>query len=287
MKEDKNLVENKSIEDIIKENEPEKKPKKKLVWLVVFIISLVLCICCILFFVLNFSSCTNGESQYKKLSSQVVSPTLTDDNKPNVKKTKEKNPIDFKALNKINKDIVGWIKISDTNIDYPILRAPESDQSFYLHRDYYKNYLYAGSIYMESYNQPDFSDRNTILYGHNMANGTMFADLHKFEDSDFFSKHKTFKVYTPKSIKTYKVYSAYEYDDRHINNSFDHFRDDKVFKEYIDYSLNPTNAIVSNVREGTKVTINDKLITLSTCTNNRPENRFLVQGVLIKNERTE
>ena len=200
MKVDKNLVENKSIEDIIKENEPEKKSKKKLVWLVVFIISLVLCICCILFFVLNFSSCTNGESQYKKLSSQVVSPTLTDDNKPNVKKTKEKNPIDFKALNKINKDIVGWIKISDTNIDYPILRAPESEQSFYLHRDYYKNYLYAGSIYMESYNQPDFSDRNTILYGHNMANGTMFADLHKFEDSDFFSKHKTFKVYTPKSI---------------------------------------------------------------------------------------
>lgn len=103
----------------------------------------------------------------------------------------------------------------------------------------------------------------------------------------FFSKHKTFKVYTPKSIKTYKVYSAYEYDDRHINNSFDHFTDDKVFKEYIDYSLNPTNAIVSNVRKGTKVTINDKLITLSTCTNNRPENRFLVQGVLIKNERTE
>nr|WP_211147194.1 class B sortase [Ruminococcus sp. 1001270H_150608_F2] len=262
MKEDKNLVENKSIEDIIKENEPEKKPKRKIVWLIVFIVSLVLCICCVVFLVLNTSSCTNGESQYKKLSSQVVSPTLTDDNKPNVKKTKEKNPIDFKVLNKINKDIVGWIKISDTNIDYPILRAPESDQSFYLHR-------------------------NTILYGHNMANGTMFADLHKFEDSDFFSKHKTFKVYTPKSIKTYKVYSAYEYDDRHINNSFDHFRDDKVFKEYIDYSLNPTNAIVSNVRKGTKVTINDKLITLSTCTNNRPENRFLVQGVLIKNERTE
>ena len=287
MKEDKNLVENKSIEDIIKENEPEKKPKRKIVWLIVFIVSLVLCICCVVFLVLNTSSCTNGESQYKKLSSQVVSPTLTDDNKPNVKKTKEKNPIDFKALNKINKDIVGWIKIDDTNIDYPILRAPESDQGYYLHRDYYKNYLYAGSIYMESYNQPDFSDRNTILYGHNMANGTMFADLHKFEDSSFFVKHKTFKVYTPKSIKTYKVYSAYEYDDRHINNSFDHFRDDKVFKEYIDYSLNPTNAIVSNVRKGTKVTINDKLITLSTCTNNRPENRFLVQGVLIKNERTE
>ena len=155
MKEDKNLVENKSIEDIIKENEPEKKPKRKIVWLIVFIVSLVLCICCVVFLVLNTSSCTNGESQYKKLSSQVVSPTLTDDNKPNVKKTKEKNPIDFKALNKINKDIVGWIKISDTNIDYPVLRAPESDQSFYLHRDYYKNYLYAGSIYMESYNQPD------------------------------------------------------------------------------------------------------------------------------------
>ena len=60
-----------------------------------------------------------------------------------------------------------------------------------------------------------------------------------------------------------------------------------MFKEYIDYSLNPKFAIVSNVRKNAEVTIDDKLVTLSTCTNNRPENRFLVQGVLIENEKTK
>ena len=140
---------------------------------------------------------------------------------------------------------------------------------------------------MESYNSPDFSDRDTILYGHNMMNGTMFADLHKFEDSSFFIKHKYFYIYTPDSIKKYIIYSAYEYDDRHINNSYNHFEDVKMFKEYIDYSLNPQSAIVSNVRANSKVTVKDKLVTLSTCTNNRPENRFLVQGVLIEDEKTK
>jgi sortase B len=140
---------------------------------------------------------------------------------------------------------------------------------------------------MESYNAGDFSDRDTILYGHNMADGSMFAGLHKFEDSSFFAKHKTIYVYTPNSIKTYRIYSAYEYDDRHINNSFNHFIDDDVFQEYIDYSLNPTSSLLSNVRKGSKVSINDKLITLSTCTNSRPNNRYLVQGVLIKDEETK
>ena len=168
-----------------------------------------------------------------------------------------------------------------------MLRTPDTDLSYYLHRDYTGNYLYAGSIYMESCNSGDFNDKDTILYGHNMMNGTMFADLHKFEDKSFFKKHKYFYIYTPNSIRKYLIYSAYEYDDRHINNSFKHFDDDKMFKEYIDYSLNPKFAIVSNVRKNAKVTIDDKLVTLSTCTNNRPENRFLVQGVLIENEKTK
>lgn len=287
MYDEKNDIKNKSIDDIINQDLPKEKNKKGFVWLVVFIVSLILCISCVVFIIINYSSCTNGEDEYKNLSNKVVSPTLTDDNKPNIKESTKKNPIDFETLQKTNKDIVAWIKIPDTNIDYPVLRAPSDDQGYYLHRDYNKDYLYAGSIYMESYNQPDFSDRNTILYGHNMATGTMFADLHKFEDSSFFEKHKTFTVYTPNSIKTYEIYSAYEYDDRHINNSFDHFVDDEVFEEYIKYSLNPTNSLVSNVRKGSKVDTSDKLITLSTCTNNRPENRFLVQGVLIKNERTK
>lgn len=272
-------------EEINNQNKPKKK--KSPAWMAVFITSLVLFAGCIVYILCYMVSCEDGEKEYKQLASEVVSPTLTDDVKPEVKKKNTKNPIDFKKLKSINSEIVAWIKIKDTNIDYPVLRSPAGKDDFYLHRDYYKNYLFAGSIYMESYNQPDFTDRDTILYGHNMLNGSMFADLHKFEDASFFAKHKTFKVYTPDSIKTYKVYSAFEYDNRHINNSFNHFVEDKVFMKWLKYTANPTSAIMRNVRQGVELSLDDKLITLSTCTNNRPENRYIVQGVLIKDEKTK
>lgn len=266
-------------------NSQNSKKTKKPLWLAIFIISTVLFVMCVLYIVFYVTSCVN-ETEYKELANNIA-PTLTDDAKPTVEVEKRaKNPIDFEKLKKINKDIVAWIRIKDTNIDYPVLRAKKDDVSYYLHRDYKGDYLFAGSIYMEYCNQPDFSDRDTILYGHNMQTGTMFADLHKFESKSFFNKHKYMYIYTPDSIKKYEIYSAYEYDDRHIDNSFEHFRKNSMFKEYINYSLNPTSAIVSNVRKGSKVTISDKLVTLSTCTNNRPQNRYLVQGVLIDNERT-
>lgn len=274
-----------TVEEEFSSSPKDKKKKNKVLWWGIFALSSTACVLCIIFVLVNGLSCSNGDNSYKELSTKVT-PTLTDDNKPNAEKSGV-NPIDFDKLQKENKDIVGWIKVDGTNIDYPVLRAPSSDESYYLHRDYTGSYLYAGSIYMESYNSPDFTDRDTILYGHNMMNGTMFADLHKFEDSSFFIKHKYFYIYTPDSIKKYIVYSAYEYDDRHINNSYNHFEDVKMFKEYIDYSLNPQSAIVSNVRANSKVTVKDKLVTLSTCTNNRPENRFLVQGVLIEDEKTK
>lgn len=262
------------------EKEKNSKSNKKL-WLTVLIVSVLVIIGSVAYIIV-----TNLHGDTDDLAQEVKKPMMLDDNKPDAKR-KAKNPIDFKKLKKINKDIVAWITIDDTNIDYPVLRTPSTDQSYYLHRDYKKQYLYAGSIYMESYNEPDFTDKDTILYGHNMANGSMFADLHKFEDENFFKKHDTYHIYTPDSIKTYKVYSAYEFDNRHINNCFEHFVDNKVFKEYISYSLNPKNAILKNVRKGSKVTIKDKLVTLSTCTNYRPQNRYLVQGVLIEDEPAE
>ena len=275
------------VEEELSDSTTEKKKKNKALWWVIFALSTTAFVICIVFVTLRGFSDSKGEEAYKELSTKVTpTPTLTDDNKPQKVKKSGVNPIDFEKLQKENKDIVGWIRVKDTNIDYPVLRTPSSDQSYYLHRDYKGDYLYAGSIYMESCNSSAFTDRDTILYGHNMMNGTMFADLHKFEDSSFFNKHKYFYIYTPDSIKKYLIYSAYEYDDRHINNSYKHFEDVKMFKEYIDYSLNPVSAIVSNVRKNAKVTVKDKLVTLTTCTNNRPENRFLVQGVLIKDEKT-
>ena len=175
-------------------------------------------------------------------------------------------------------DIYSWIYIPDTNVNYPVAQSEEED-NFYLDHDVYKNYSFPGTIYTQSCNSLSYNDRVTVLYGHNMLNGSMFATLHNFADPDFFAENNTIFIQTKDKELTYLVYSAYTYDDRHILNSF-FFENDDVFQEYIDFTLDPYT-YSGNVREGVKPTIDDKILTLSTCTSGASNTRFLVQGVLV------
>ena len=142
---------------------------------------------------------------------------------------------------------------------------------------------FAGAIYSEMQNATDYSDPVTVLYGHNMNNGSMFKTLHSFEKPDFFKKNKYIYIYMPSQKLTFKIYAAYVYDNRHILNSFD-FSNKSVLEKYQKYTLNP-DSMNKNTR---KVTLNkdSKILTLSTCTNGAENTRYLVQGVLIKREQT-
>ena len=193
------------------------------------------------------------------------------------------NPIDFDSLAQKNSDIYSWLIIPDTNVNYPVLQSNVND-NFYLDHGIDKNYRFAGSVYSQICNSKDYSDRVTVLYGHNMLDGSMFAHLHKFADKTFFDEHRYMYVYTPDGKLTYEIVSAFLYDDRHIMNSFD-FSDDEVFQEYLESVLNP-RSLTSNVREGITLDINDKLLVLSTCPN-YASGRYLVQGVLINEEQTK
>lgn len=194
------------------------------------------------------------------------------------------NPIDFTSLWKKNSEIVAWITVPDTKIDYPILQSEKRDD-FYIHHDVNGNYKYAGSIYMEYCNSSEMSDRVTVLYGHNMIDGSMFANLHKFENSDFFKKHRYFYIYTNERKLTYEVVSGYNYDNRHLMNSFN-FAQDEIFSDYLKYIQNPRST-VRNVRSklSHKLSLDDKIVTLSTCLNSG-DGRYLLQGVLVKDELT-
>lgn len=97
-------------------------------------------------------------------------------------------------------------------MNYPIVQS-STDDTFYIHRGIDKEDLYAGAIYTEMQNAKDFSDPNTVLYGHNMKDGSMFATLHNFRDRDFFDQHREIIIYTPKHILHYTVFAAYTYDD--------------------------------------------------------------------------
>lgn len=190
--------------------------------------------------------------------------------------------IDFDKLREINPDIYAWINIPNTMVNYPVAQYPGDDDSFYLSHNMYGDYAFAGCIYTEKCNSKDFSDPNTVLYGHNMLNGSMFRGLHDFRDKSFFDANPYIYITTADRVLTYEIFSAYEYDDRHLIYSFD-FKNKEVFKEYLEYATNPTRAMMYNTRD-IPVTADDKIITLSTCLGDVDTSRYLVQGVLIKNE---
>ena len=191
--------------------------------------------------------------------------------------------IDFDELMQINSDVYAWIYIPGTKVDYPVARAASTgDDSFYLEHNIYRQYQFSGTIYSELKNQPELHDRVTVLYGHNMLNGSMFRTLHDFRDPDFFAANPYIYVYLPDRTLKYEIFAAYEYDDRHILYSFD-FSDKDVYAEYLAYATNPTESMMYNRRE-VEVTTDDKIITLSTCLGNIDTSRYLVQGVLISDE---
>jgi len=187
--------------------------------------------------------------------------------------------VDFDELNDINTDVYAWIYIPGTEVDYPVAQSiSDRDDSFYLSHNIYRQYQFSGTIYSEISNHIDFHDPVTVLYGHNMLNGSMFASLHKFEDEEFFKEHNTAFILTKDKVYTYLIYSAYTFDDRHILNSYD-FQDPSAFKEYLDSTLDP-HSYDDNVREGIELDTDHRILTLSTCTNGAANTRYLVQGVL-------
>ncbi|MEE1172251.1 MAG: class B sortase [Ruminococcus sp.] len=230
----------------------------------------------------------SAEDAYNKLASSVVSqettvPSLSFENENKIDKEYADNPVDFDTLIEDNEDIYSWIYVPDTNIDYPVVQS-HVDDNYYLDHDIYGNYSFPGAIYSQVCNSTDWNDRVTVLYGHNMLNGSMFANLHYFEDRDYFDENRHFYIFTPTRKLTYDIVAAFVYDDRHIMNSFD-FKDDKVFKEFLDSVKNP-RSIYSNVREDIELNLNSKLVVLSTCVN-YGEGRYLVIGVQANDEPTE
>ncbi len=190
-------------------------------------------------------------------------------------------PIDFETLQAENPDIYAWITIPGTNVDYPILRR-EGDNGYYLNHSVDQTESIAGAIFTEDYNSMDFSDPNTIIYGHNMKNGSMFRTLHNYSDRDFFDNNREITIYMPDRILHYTIFAAYLYDSRHLMLSFD-FQDKDVFRSYLDgiRNMRDMNAFVDTDIE---VTEEDKIITLSTCYKGQADRRYLVQAVLVSIE---
>ncbi|HCD81500.1 MAG TPA: SrtB family sortase [Ruminococcaceae bacterium] len=192
-------------------------------------------------------------------------------------------PVNFVELKKINKEIYAWINIPGTVIDYPILRSA-ADNAYYLnHTAEGKSSAY-GAIYTEDYNDTDFADFNTVIYGHNMKNGTMFGSLRKFRNKEFFNSNREINIYMPGRIMKYRIFAAHTTDDRHILLSYD-FKNRDVCSQYLE-SIFSSKGMTSYFDNDIPVTADDRIITLSTCTG-KDDERYLIQGVLTYDSRKQ
>ncbi len=190
-------------------------------------------------------------------------------------------PVDFEGLQEYNPDIYAWITIPGTEVDYPIVQHPD-DNSYYLTHNTDGKESAEGAIYTESYNSKDFTDPNTVIYGHNMRNGSMFRSLHNYMDRSFFDENREVTIYMPDKILHYEIFAAYLYDSRHLMLSYD-FDDSEVFARYLD-EIKGIRDMSSFVDTSIEVTAEDQIITLSTCYKGMDDRRYLVQAVLVSIE---
>ena len=189
--------------------------------------------------------------------------------------------IDFATLQSTkNADIYAWISVPGTNIDYPVLRHP-TDDGYYLYHNLNGSQGYPGCIYTENYNSKEWTDPVTVLYGHDMrSTNSMFHQLHNFEKQNFFDTYEFFYIYTPDKTLKYQIFSAYVHTNEHLLGNHN-FGNKDEFDSFFGTVLG-TNNTVSHVRDGVAVDSNSKVVALSTCIKNQPNNRYIVFGVLVE-----
>lgn len=179
--------------------------------------------------------------------------------------------VDFDALKTINNQVVGWIYIPDTKVNYPIVQGQNNDQ--YLHHLLTGEYNSSGSIFLESKVAGDFSGRNNPIYGHNMKNGTMFADLIDYKSQSFYDEHPVGMLMTPEKNYYVRIYSGYvtsswgnAWELSFSDSRFTQWLQDTAQKSCFDTDVVPT--------------LNDRILTFSTCTYESNDARFVIHAVL-------
>ena len=180
--------------------------------------------------------------------------------------------IDFESLQKLNKDIIGWIRFDNIEtIDYPILYS--GDNETYLKTDLYGRTSPSGCIFLEGANTPDFEDYHTIIYGHNMKDRSMFGKLNNYKTEDFYDDHAYFTIYTKEHTYRYQIFAYRDVPETDSVYTIG-FMPDEIYQNFLNEMVKK-----SYIDTGVTVTKEDKIITLSTCSSEGY--RFIVQAVCI------
>ena len=217
-----------------------------------------------------------GRTTYNEVEKKVIIPAETSGTPDDSDHTSEDHfkDIDFSALKEINEDAIGWIYCPGTKINYPMLHAADNSKYLRMTPDY--KYYIGGSIFVDYRNSPDFTDKNTIVYGHQMNDGTMFEALRSFKSQQFYEEHPYFYITLQDGKYLMEVFSCYVTNA--VSSSYNRvFQSDEEFLTWLNEI-----SYKSNVITGIKPSIDDRIVTLSTCTYDFENARYVVHGRLVK-----
>ncbi len=190
----------------------------------------------------------------------------------------EERKIDINKLYEENKDIVGWLKIDNTTINYPIMQNI-NDPNYYLRRDFYKNYSSYGTPYMAK--QCNLNSDNIVIYGHHMKNNKMFGELEKYKSKDFYNNHKIITFTTLEKEYSYEIFAVFK-TTVYTKNAFRYyeninFENKKMYNDFINICKDK-----SLYQTGIEIKDKEKLITLSTCEYSNKNSRLVIVARKIK-----
>lgn len=180
--------------------------------------------------------------------------------------------MDFAPLKAVNSDVVGWILSEGSAIDYPVVRG--EDNEYYLSHLFNREQNKLGSLFMDCRNAGTFSDKNTVIYGHNMKDGSMFASLTKYKNQNYYDKFPAMALYTPDGDFTIELFAGVVSDGNDEFVRFQ-FKEDQDFRDYID-ALKEKSTFESD----TVVKSDDRIVTLCTCSYEFNNARYALFGKL-------
>ena len=210
----------------------------------------------------------DGRSEYDKVRKLAV------EEKKSVGDGEDQFSVNFDELMKMNPDTIGWIRFhpEPSQISYPIVKG--KDNSEYLKKTFSANENTLGAIFLNVDNNADFMDKNTIIYGHRMKDGSMFRHLQDYEEKSFWESNPYFYIYTPDGREiTYHIYSAGQVEDT-SDTYLTSFESDEACQSF----MNMTKE-VSLYDTGVELNAQSTIVTLSTCTSASDNHRFVVRGV--------
>lgn len=187
--------------------------------------------------------------------------------------------IDFQGLWAINPDAYAFIEIPGTQVNYPVMQSSTQEEDYYLNVTFEGVAALPGSIYSRMINAKDFSDPITVIYGHDMLDGSYFGDLKNYIDRGFFDTYRDMFIYLPDRQLEYKIIAEVVHDDMLISDSHD-LKDPNSVVSFVQ-ELQGIQEAQNQYAEDMTVTPEDRLVTLSTCIGDRPSNRRLVVAKLV------